>query len=206
MIVIDLEFTGLDPETHSIISLAAIDFEHPTNTLYLECKPRPGSEWDEQAATAHGFTKEYLSKLHLSEKQLLQEFFAWAEKIPNRTLAGQSMAWDMIFLWKGALRYDLKWPFMNKMIELHTLAWLRHYENNQEIPLKNNVNKLGLDDICLYVGLDKRVGAHNALDDAKRTAECFSRLLNNKILLKEFEIFPIAKWKNPINRHFSKDK
>lgn len=206
MIVIDLEFTGLDPETHSILSLAAIDFEHPTNTLYLECKPRPGSEWDEQAATAHGFSKDYLSKLHLSEKQLLHEFFQWAEKIPNRTLAGQSMAWDMLFLWKGALRYELKWPFMNKMLELHTLAWIRHVENNHPIQLKGGVHKLGLDDICEFVGLPRRVGAHNALDDAKRTAECFSRLLYEKTLFPEFEEYPIAKWKQPIKRHFSKDK
>jgi DNA polymerase-3 subunit epsilon len=209
MIVVDLEFSGLDPETNSIISLGAVDFHNPKNTIYLECKPRTGSEWNEQAETAHGLSQEYLKKIHTTEKQLLEQFFAWAEKIPQRTLAGQSLAWDVLFLWKGALRYDLVWPFMNKMLELHTVSFMHHEQHHLHVPQKNGINDLGLDDNAAYAGLPRRPKGdfHNALYDAKITAECFSRLLYNKKLLPEFDAFPIPDWKpEPVKKHFSKDK
>lgn len=194
MIVIDLEFSGMDPEVHSILSLGAVDFENPNNTLYLECFPRKGSEWDEQAAEVHGLSKEYLKKVPLSEKQLVEQFIAWGEKIAHRTLAGQGMSWDILFLYKACLRYGLNWPFKFKIIESHSIATMHHILHQKKIPLSDGISKLGLDAICQYVGLDKRLGSHNALDDAQRTAECLSRLLYNKKLLKEFSHFPIPKW------------
>ncbi len=35
---------------------------------------------------------------------------------------------------------------------------------------------------------------HNALEDAKLTAECFSRIVNGKNLIEEFKKFPIPEY------------
>jgi len=38
MIVADIEATGLDPRKHSILSIGAVDFEHPERQFYGECR------------------------------------------------------------------------------------------------------------------------------------------------------------------------
>jgi hypothetical protein len=63
--------------------------------------------------------------------------------------------------------------------------------NNTPIPLKNKHSALNLARILEYVGLENIDVPHHALEDAKLTAECISRLLYSKPLLDEFKLVPI---------------
>ncbi|MEK6970306.1 MAG: exonuclease domain-containing protein [archaeon] len=182
MFVIDLEFSGLDPERHSIISLGVVDFFQPSRTLYLECRLRPGSAFDEEAFLVHGLSKEYLEKQSLSEQQLVLQFLAWVSQSPSKVWMGQSPWKDVEFLSRACDRYSFDWPFGHRFIDLHSVAVGHYYASGKNPPLKNGHTDLGLDRIAEYCGIPPRSVSehHNALTDAKLTADCFSRLLLGK--------------------------
>ncbi len=200
MIIIDLEFTGLDPERHGIVSLAAMDFENPKRVIYLECKPRPGAEFDAEASEVHGFTKEYTDKLSLSEKELVQQFHEFALKCEKKVLAAQVPQMDVEFLRRAYERYELDWIFGHRYIDLFSICFAHLIHSGLPVPYKYNVPDLSLDTIARYCGLAVRPGKHNALEDVKITAECLSRLLHGKNLLLEFEKQGVPKFS--INKKF----
>ena len=39
-----MEFSGLDPRKHSIVSIGAVDFENPSRQFYKECRIWHGAE------------------------------------------------------------------------------------------------------------------------------------------------------------------
>lgn len=184
MFVVDLEFSGLDSERHSIISLGAVDFIQPTRTLYLECRLRNGAEFDEEAFLVHGLSKDYLSKQPLSEQQLVMQFLAWSAQSPSKMWMGHVPAKDVEFLRKACERYKFDWPFGHRVVDLHSVAVAHYFAHGKSPPQKNGLSDLGLDHIADYCGAVKRNPgqAHNALTDAQLTAECFSRLLLGKSL------------------------
>lgn len=108
---------------------------------------------------------------------------------------GQAPQLDWEFLKAGFERYSMKWTFGHRSIDLHSVCVAHHLINKVELSYKYGVPDLSLDKIAQYVGLPKRPGTHNALDDAKITAECFARLMEGKTLLEEYASFPIPKFK-----------
>jgi DNA polymerase III epsilon subunit-like protein len=58
----------------------------------------------------------------------------------------------------------------------------------------NGFSKISSNFIFRYVGIIEEREEHNALEDAKLTAEAISRLLHGKQLLEEYKKFPIP-WK-----------
>jgi DNA polymerase III epsilon subunit-like protein len=177
--VIDLEFSGLEPEKHSIISLGAVDFYNPARTLYLECRLRPGAAFDEDAYLVHGLSKEYLEKQPLSEQQLVLQFLAWVSQSPSKVWMGQSLWKDVEFFSKACERYSFDWPFGHRFVDLHSVCVAHHFAAGKNPPHKNGLTDLGLDKVAEYCGIPARNprAPHNALSDAKLTADCFSRLL-----------------------------
>ncbi len=202
MLVVDMEFTGLDSEKNSIISLGAVDYLHPSRTLYLECRPRSGALFDDEAFLVHGMSMEYLSKLSLTEKGLIHQFHEWTLESPSRVLMGQAPQLDWAFLQSAYDRYELEWPFGHRLIDSHSICVAHHFWNNVNPSSRNGLSDLGLDKIAQYVGLPKRVGEHNALADAKLTAECFARLLENKNLLPEYASFKIPTIRKKFGKMF----
>ena len=63
MIVLDIESTGLNPTKSSIISLAALELENPTNYFYEECHPFIGADIDPEALKITGMTKRKLFQI-----------------------------------------------------------------------------------------------------------------------------------------------
>lgn len=204
MLVVDLEMSGLDADRHSIISLGAIDFWNPSRTLYLECRMRPDAEYDPEAGLVHGLSKEYLDQQALSEQQLVMQFLAWAGQSPMRVVMGMCPGQDLKFLEKACERYKFDWLFGHRSIDLHSVAIAHHFANGTELPVKDNIIKLGLDQISEYCGLPGRGRdvPHNALTDARLTAECFSRLLTKKGMLPEYEKFEIPHIKKRFGQQY----
>lgn len=193
MIVVDVEASGIDPQTHSIVSVGAIDFSNPTRQLYEECRIWDGAHVMEDALEVNGFSEAQIrDTAKQTEGELVHTFIAWALETPDRTLAGQNVSFDRDMLRAAATRAKhTEWPFAFRSIDTHTLAYMHHVKRGLSVPLAHNRSALDLDAILNYCGIPEEPTPHNALTGAKCHAEVISRLLYDKKLLPEFEAFPI---------------
>ena len=109
---------------------------------------------------------------------------------------------DSSFLKDKAIKYfnkDPFWPDYHRAFDMHTIAQIKFYELNEKFLTKEDNNSdMGLRNILNLCGIqDERRGRetegtpHNALEDAKLTGECFSRLIFGKNLFPEFNKFEI---------------
>lgn len=190
MIVIDVETTGLDSERHAVISLGAIDLENPEHEFYSECKIFDGADIDEDALIVNGFSRKDITDQSKQDPQVLMlAFLKYSKLCKDSTLAGLNVGvFDLAFLEKTAKREGINWTFGRHTVDLHTLCYGHMRMNGKPVPLKNKHSALNLARILEYVGLDSIEVPHHALEDAKLTAECISRLLYNKPLLYEFRL------------------
>ena len=99
MIVLDVESSGTEYHVHSILSLGAIELENPTNQFYEECHIWDGAHIMEEALEVNGFTQEEASDpKKKTEAELVRGFLAWANGVGEKTLAGQNVSFDRVFL------------------------------------------------------------------------------------------------------------
>ncbi len=195
MLVVDVEGSGIGPETHSILSLGAIDFEHPERQLYEECRVWEGAHVNDDALAVNGFTHEQtVDPSKQTEADLVHKFAAFAEPMADRTLAGQNVSYDRDILQAAAVRAGhTNWPFAHRTIDTHTLAWMHMVKRGLTPPIdaEKKRSALNLDAVLNYCGIPEEPKPHNALTGAKSHAEVISRLLYDKKLLPEFEQFEI---------------
>jgi DNA polymerase III epsilon subunit-like protein len=185
----------VDPRVHSIVSIGAIDFEHPEKQLYEECRVWDGARIEEGALEVNGFTREQITDpAKQSEADLLHTFKAFADTVGERTLAGQNVSFDRDFLQAAAARAGhTQWPFAHRTIDTHTLCYMHMVERGLTPPVdaEKKHSALNLDAVLNYCGIPEEPTPHNALTGAKSHAEVISRLLYGKKLLPEFEQFDI---------------
>lgn len=191
MIVVDVEATGVDARRCSLLSVGAVEFEHPENQFYMECFAFLGAHVEKAALVISGFTE---AQIHDEKKQTDREvalaFLDWLKACKEWTLVGQNPSFDRSFLEETAHRYHINWPLAHRTIDLHSIAYYQMKQKGIEPPQRNNHSALNLDRILEYVGLPTRARKHNALEDAKLEAEALSRLLYGKNLLKAYQMFP----------------
>lgn len=193
MIIVDSEWSGVDPAKHSVLSIGALDFYNPANQFYGECRIWDEAHINDEALAVNGFTKEQCTdQSKMSEAELMKEFIRWGEQCRNHTFAGQNVGIDLSFLRSAAFRAKLNWPFAQRVIDLHTLAYFHMLRRGIKPPEENKRSALNTDAISEYVGIPKESSPHNALNGAKQAAECFSRLIHEKYLLEEFKNLPIS--------------
>lgn len=192
MIVVDIESSGLDPVKNSILSIGAIDFAHPENQFYGECFAWDGAHIEKDALAWNGFTLEQATdKSKMSEKELVQKFIAWAMECEECTFAGHNTSFDRDFLKAASARNHIDWPFAQRTLDLHTIAYVDMIQKGIEIPLKKKHSNLSLDKILVYLGIPEEPKPHNGLNGAKLEAECYARFLHKRNLLPEFSIYPV---------------
>lgn len=192
MIIVDSEWSGVDPAKHSILSIGALDFYNPSNQFYGECRVWDGAHINDEALQVNGFTREQCEdRSKMSEAELMKEFIHWGEQCHNHTFAGQNVGVDLSFLRTASFRAKLNWPFAQRVLDLHTLAYFHMLKRGIKPPEENNRSALNTAAISKYVGIPDEQKPHNALNGAKQAAECFSRLLHEKYLLEEFKDFTI---------------
>lgn len=195
MIVLDAEFSGLEPGQHSIVSLGAVDFEHPGRQLYEECRVWEGAKIEDEALEVNGFSREQITDpAKQPEADLVHKFIAFSQGVPDTTFAGQNVFTDMYFLRAAAGRAGhTAWDFAHRIIDIHSLCWEHMVKRGVNPPL--NVEKrhsaLNLEAVARYCGMPEEPKPHNALTGAKYSAEVISRLLYDKKLLPEFEQYAI---------------
>lgn len=193
MIVLDIEASGTNYEKHSILSLGALDFDHPKNRLYLECQAWEGAHIDPQALAVNGFSEaEATDDTKETEAQLIAQFLTWAEGVEDQTLAGQNVSFDRDFVKAACERAGYNYPFAHRTIDTHTLAYMHHVLHGRVVPFDKRHSALNLDAVMNYVGIPDEPEPHNALTGALAHAEVISRLLYHRPLLPEFAEYPLT--------------
>lgn len=196
MIIVDVEASGTESWKHSIVSVGALDFAHPENRFYEECKIWDGAHIMPGALAVNGFTEaEIRDEKKQTEGDLAHRFLQWSEDIEERTFAGQNVSFDRDFLKAACERAGhTDWPFAYRTVDTHTLAYMHQINRGLTPPVRHRRSALDLDAILNYCGIPEEPHPHNALTGALSHAEVVSRLLYGRKLLPEFEQFEIP-WK-----------
>ena len=199
MLVIDIEASGTDPSKNSILSIGALDFDNPNNQFYDECRVWDGAHINDEALAVNGFTKEEATDpAKKTETELIQAFIAWAEDARDWTFAGQNPSFDRDFVAAACKRAHLDFPFAHRTLDTHTMGYMHMVKRGIVPPFdaKKHRSNLDLDLLLEYVGVPEEPAPHNALTGAMCHAEVISRLLYDRGLLLEFEVYPIP-WTVP---------
>ncbi|HCC05195.1 TPA: hypothetical protein DEP58_02715 [Patescibacteria group bacterium] len=192
MIALDIEATGVNHEKHSILSLGALDLDHPENRLYLECQAWEGAHIDPEAIAVCGFTEaEATDDTKQTEAQLIAQFMSWADGIEDQTFVGQNVSFDRDFIQAACERAGYNYPFAHRTVDTHSLAYMHHVLHGKEIPIDKRHSALNIETICAYIGIPGEPEPHNALTGALTHAEMFSRLVYGKKLLPEFDRYEV---------------
>ncbi len=195
MLAVDVEASGIGPETHSIVSVGAVDMESPSRQFYEECRVWEGAHINDDALAVNGFTREQITDpAKQAEAELVHKFAAFAEPMADQTLAGQNVSFDRDILQAAAARAGhTQWPFAHRTIDSHSLCWMHMVKRGLTPPIdqEKHHSALNLTVVLQYCGIPEEPKPHNALTGAKCHAEVISRLLYDKKLLPEFEQFDI---------------
>lgn len=190
MIVIDIEASGTNYEKHSIVSLAALDFDRPEWRFYEECRIWDRAHIADDSLEVTGFTKEQVTDPNKKpEGEVVRMFLEWSQHMGDRTLAGQNVSFDRDFLKAACEREGIAWDLAHRTIDTHTLCYMHMVKRGVTPPIdaEHRRSALNLDAVLNYCGIPNEPEPHNALTGALSHAEVISRLLYNKKLLPEFE-------------------
>lgn len=201
MIIIDGEFTGLDPKKHGLISLGAVEFKNPKNQFYGECRLDKGLDYTNEALEINGFSvEEIFDKEKDSTKEMLIKFLDWLSNCTGPiVLIGQNPTADRDMIEFACKRNGLHYPFDHRTLDLHSLCLSKMIETNFEIPKNKdnrNLTKVNSSAIQKFVNIPQEPKPHNALNGAIYEAETFSRLVFGKNLLEEFNEFKVPSYLN----------
>ncbi len=190
---IDLEMSGSVPGEHDIIQIGAVlldqDFEIISDFETL-VYPENEADFDPDSKKVHGISRFELEEAPSLEDALddmeywLQEAGGYASRrnMQSLKLCGQGINNDISFLKAAYHQINLAWPFSYQCIDLQDISMF--YErillaNNQE-----GFQRLSLDAIADFLGMQREKNKHNALEDAELTAQCLAELFRRAGELK----------------------
>ncbi len=178
-LVLDIEMTGPEPGWNEIIQLGAELFDDQWNALgtYLQnVYPENEEAFTAKAEEIHGLSMSDLEDAPMIY-DVIPEFESWIKSKTNGAplhrvvVCGQSVIYDINFLKFAYQNEKMKWPFSNKMIDLHTVSYLFFQileKNGKSVP-----RSLSLGSVSAYFGFEREEDTHNALEEAQLTARCF---------------------------------
>ncbi len=205
MIIVDIETSGnFEPYKNGIWQIGAVELENPSNTFLQEGRIDDEDTVEEGAIKVTGKSEVEMRAVNKqSQKDLLKNFFKWVEKIKDKLLVAHNTPFDYGFLFLRARKYELKFPFEYKTMDLHTIAFQKYFDVRGKFPIEQGKSIMNLSNVMDFCGMkDERIQLkennvvkegkpHNALEDAKLEAECLSRIFFGKVLFKEYEKFSV---------------
>lgn len=193
MIVFDIETSGLDADTHGLLSIGAVDDTAPDEYFYEECRIREGEKIDDNALLVNGFTlDECRDKNKQSTRDLIQHFEDWLNARSIKVIGGLHIAaFDVPFFNKKATQVGLRARLHRRSIDLHSITYAKMLSLGKVVPMTDGWSVMDTDFIHPFCGLPKEPKPHNSLNGAKWEAECLHRLMNGKALLPEFDRYPV---------------
>ena len=192
-IVLDLETSGLDLIRCGIWQIGAIDL-NTMEEFFDEARIDDEDEIEEEALKIIGKTAEELRDSNKqSQKELIEKFMKWFESRKMKNFVCQNPQFDMGWILTKLSKYGLERPFHHRAFDLHSIAQAKFKEINGKFSIEEgqNYSCMGLTNVLKFCGIDDNRGAHNALEDAKLTAECFVRLTEGKNLFQEYAKFEV---------------
>jgi len=175
MIIVDVETGGLDPRYNPLLSIGAVEYEHPFNIFYAEIKPLSGLTSNVKALQVNGIDLEKWStkpNLH----SVMNKFFIWIQGTQEKTLAGHNSSFDRDFCNVNFRRIGFGNIFNHRTIDLHSVAYTVFTKK------KVFFDRLTSDEIYRLLGMPEEPKPHNALNGAVWETEAFAKLLHNKVL------------------------
>lgn len=182
---LDLEMSGPVPGIHDIIQIGAVLLDENFNQLSeFETLVYPMNEedFDPESAKVHGIPLFELDDAP-SMEDAIDEMEAWIRRegdYPSRKalsaikLCGQGVNNDISFMKASYYDVNLTWPFAYQCIDLQDTGNL-YFEilkaNDLEIPQRRS-----LDSVANFLGMQRERNKHNALEDAKLTADCLHEI------------------------------
>jgi len=172
LIAVDIETTGLNPLTSSIVSIGAVHIASG-DSFYMECHPWEGAEIAEQALAVNGFTHEYLDLLPFTEAHAVQSLQEWAKRwTTNPIMLAHNSAFDRGFIREACLRAGVKDSFNFRTVDVHSIVYAHIIRAGDVPPGQLSLNK------CLaYFELPPEPTPHNALTGAQMNALLWGKIL-----------------------------
>lgn len=198
-IVLDIETSGIDKLKCGIWQIGAYDLNTGEEFLQearIDEDDKIINEPDVKKPVLEviGKTEEELrDNKKQSQKDMTKKFFSWMEKRKLKNFLCQNPQFDVAFLEIKARKYGLKKTFHYRSFDMHSIAQTKYIELNNRFLIEEDRSGMGLTNILAFCGIKDERKAHNALEDAKLTAECFSRLIYGKNLLPEYSKIPVPK-------------
>ena len=196
-IIMDIEASGLDLVRCGIWQIGAVDL-NTMEEFFEESRIDDEDEIvnvpdaDKTVLEVIGKTEEELRDSNKqSQKQMLENFFYWVEQKPFRNFLCQNPQFDVAILQIKSRKYGIKIPFHYRSFDLHSTAQKTYHDLHNQFLIEEDHSSMGLTNILKLCGMEDNRQVHNALEDAKLTAECFSRLMYGKNLLEEYNKFPV---------------
>jgi DNA polymerase-3 subunit epsilon len=182
-LVVDLEMSGPEPGYHEIIQIGAVllnDNWVELGTYLSNVYPENEEAFTASAEKIHGLSLDELQEAPMIY-EVLEDFEQWIRKLLKRqggdlrdvVICGQSVIFDVNFLKFAYSGENLEWPFSNKLIDLHTIAFytFRILEaNGKTVP-----RSLSLKAISAWFGFEREGDTHNALEDSQLTMQCLQK-------------------------------
>jgi len=205
MIVLDIETSGLDFVRNGVWQIAAIDLHtgkqflsegriDDDDEILMSADPRSLVP-TKSVFDVVGKTEDQLKdKKKQSQKALIEEFFGWLKDADEKNFVCQNPQFDWGFLTVKARKYELKIPFHFRAFDIHSIAQTKYFQVKGKFLMDGNHSGMNLTKVLKFCGMKDERKKHNALEDAKLTAECFSRLMYGKGMLDEFKIFKVPKY------------
>ena len=195
MIVVDIETSGINFANSGIWQIGAIDSDAPDNFFIGECRIEENDIVMEESLRVNNITEESLrDSTKISQKELLQKFFEWCRGVKIKNFVCQNPQFDYAFIRLKAEKYGLDIPVHFRCFDLHSIAGMKYLELNKRLLLRNDYSDMGLPNILNFCGMQDNRKEHNALEDARLTAECFNRIMFGKKLLKEYDDYVLPSY------------
>ncbi len=213
MIVVDIETTGLNFWENAILSIGALCLDNPKKQFYGECRVDEDDVITRKALEVNGFSEEEIkNKEKQTQEELIRKFLKWREEQVSQMLGGHNVGFfDLSFLKFKAKKYNIDFKTRFRSFDLCTVAQTRYLQIYGNLLLDDfKENAMNLPNILRFCGirderrrinkegvLVKEGKSHNALEDCKLEAECFSRLIYGKGLFDEYDKFEIPEYLKP---------
>lgn len=167
LLFIDMEMTGLHPQKHEIIEVAALRVHQPdfeiVNSYYTKVIPTHIQTADPTALEVVGYKeKDWSDAIPL--RQMLQDLSRFA---PDSTLVGWGVhsEWDFLI---PALESENIPYFFTGLIEVSSIAFYKLYDQTR-------LQRLGLSKVCKYLNIP--LEHHRPDSDIRATYAIFKHLI-----------------------------
>jgi len=164
LVSVDVETSGSNPGSASLLSIGACLVDDPSKQIYLELKPLEDRGWDDEAQTVHQLDRAHLVESGLEPAEAMRQLEEWLANTTQGTrpiFVGFNAPFDWMFVADYFWRYIGRNPFGISALDLKSYYMARH-----GVELWAETSR---QHVCGTLGLvpDR---THNALDDAHEQA------------------------------------